>query len=96
MNNKKKYDIKAIKKELVNNIIYAYSELSRIHNKNLRFENELIKNAMFELLEKDTGSEEQFKKLLGLSYMIYGIAENPWMFDDESTQADFFQNMQPF
>ena len=51
---------------------------------------------MDEVLEKDTGSEEQFKKLLGLSYMLRGITDNLRLFDSGAKQIEFNEKEEPF
>lgn len=92
----KKFDTKSVKEMLLDNVGYAYYALGRANNKNTYMEEELIANAMYEVLEKDTGSEKQFKKLLGLSYMVRGIADNLRLLSGESTQINSYEDIQPF
>lgn len=95
MSKEKRYDTKSVKEMLLDNVGYAYFALGRANSENALFE-ELIAKAMYEVLEKDTGSRKQFKKLLGLSYMVRGIADNLRLLSGEPTQIDFSKNEQPF
>ncbi len=96
MSKEKRYDTKSVKEMLLDNVGYAYFALGRANSENTLFEEELIAKAMYEVLEKDTGSRKQFKKLLGLSYMVRGIADNLRLLSGEPTQIDFSKNEQPF
>lgn len=96
MSKEKRYDTKSVKGMLLDNVGYAYFTLGRANNKNTLFEEELIGKAMYEVLEKDTGSEKQFKKLLGLSYMVCGIADNLRLFDSGSKQIEINEKEEPF
>lgn len=86
MSRKMKYDAKSVKERVLDNAGYAYYVLGRAESDNTHFEEELIGNAMFETLKKDTGSRKQFKKLLALSYMLQGIADNLRLLYDEPTE----------
>lgn len=97
MSKEKRYDIKSVKEMLLDNVGYAYFALGRATNKeNTSFEEELIGKAMYEVLEKDTGSRRQFMKLLGLSYMVRGIADNLRLFSDKPAQDNFSENEELF
>ena len=96
MNREKRYDTKSVKEMLLNNARYACFALGRANSENNILEEELIIKAMDEVLEKDTGSEEQFKKLLGLSYMLRGITDNLRLFDSGSKQIEFNEKEEPF
>ena len=96
MSKEKRYDIKSAKVALLDNVGYAYFALGRANGKEIAFEEELIGEAMYEVLEKDTGSRKQFKRLVGLSYMVRGIADNLRLLSGEPTQIDFNENEQLF
>lgn len=71
MSNKIKYDTKSAKEMILANAGYAYYALGRANSDNTHQEEELITYAMQKVLEEDTGSEEQFLELRGLSYIVY-------------------------
>ena len=96
MSKEKRYDTKSVKEMLLNNARFSCFALGRANSENTIFEEELIIKAMDEVLEKDTGSEEQFKKLLGLSYMLRGITDNLRLFNSGSKQIEFNEKEEPF
>ena len=96
MNNKIKYDTKSAKEMILANAGYAYYALGRANSDNTHQEEELITYAMQKVLEEDTGSEEQFLELRGLSYMLRGIADNLRLFCDEATEVSTDEIGEPF
>ncbi|MDD6481392.1 MAG: hypothetical protein PUF65_03800 [Lachnospiraceae bacterium] len=84
MTQKMKYDAKSAKEMVLLNAGYAYYALGRANSDHTCQEENLIAYAVSKVLEEDTGSEEQFLELRGLSYMLRGIAGNLRLFCDES------------
>lgn len=96
MSREKRYDTKSVKEMLLDNVGYAYFALGRANSDSTCLEEELLAEAMFEVLKKDTGRRKQFKKLLGLSYMVRGIASNLRLFSCEPTEVKENESEQPF
>ena len=96
MNKKIKYDTKSAKGMVLLNAGHAYYALGRANNDNTYQEEELIAYAMSKVLEEDTGDEEQFLELRGLSYMLRGIADNLRLFCDEPTELSEDEIKEPF
>ena len=96
MNKKIKYDTKSAKGMVLLNAGYAYYALGRANSGNTHQEEELIAYAMSKVLEADTGDEEQFLELRGLSYMLRGIADNLRLFCDEPTELSEDEIREPF
>ena len=96
MSNEKRYDTKLAKRMLLHNVGLAFYELGRVNSENTYIEEELLENAMYEVLKKDTGSRGQYKKLLELSYMVRGIADNLRLLSAELAQSNFDPNELPF
>lgn len=96
MNKKMKYDTKSAKEMILLHAGYAYYALGRANNDNTSLEEELIAYAVSKVLEEDTGSEEQFLELRGLSYMLKGIADNLRLFCDESAPTPAYDIENPF
>lgn len=73
-----RYDTKSAKEILLDRASEVYFEIGRLTgNDNYPYlEEELAGNAVFKVLEKDTDSKKQFMELVGLSYMLQGIATN--------------------
>lgn len=76
MNKETKYDTKSAREILLQYAGEAYCALGGVKKFNTMCEEELITYAMYKVIEEDTGSEEQFLELRGLSYMLRGIADN--------------------
>lgn len=70
-----KYDIKAAKEAVLLDAITAYDQIWQTDGIDTSLEEELMLNAVFKILDKDTSSREQFEELLGISYMLQGIED---------------------
>lgn len=76
MSENRRYDTKSAKEILLERASEVYFEIGRLRGNDTYLEEELVGNAVFKVLEKDTDSKEQFMELVGLSYMLQGIATN--------------------
>lgn len=96
MSNKKKYNTKSVKEMLLMRVGEAYYALGSLGSEETKQEEKLINYALFKVLEKDMGMEKQFIELLGLSYMLQGIADNLRLLADEQTEVAANENEQLF
>lgn len=69
------YNIKIAKQAVLSDAIAAYYQIWQTDGIDTSFEEQLVLDAVFEVLDENTGSREQFTELLGLSYMLQGIRD---------------------
>lgn len=70
------YDIRSVKEAILLNFWSVYGQIWKADEIDTSLEEEIMLNALFKVLDEDTGSREQYEELLGVAYMLQGIGES--------------------